>query len=171
MGDIYKDIIKKEASDEAATKRVPPAPPSRQPEPPARRQLDMGPPPKPESEPIKEHQSPGPATGPGDTPMIGSGTGEVHVPISEVSYLEFRITKLEDENIKLQEAKISSDETVLRMSRVNLTMMKEAFAKRTLDTYNKIGIGDGDQVVQKGAGFFIIKKVKGSGVSPSGVRR
>lgn len=168
MGDLYKDIIAKEAAENVAPKRVPPAPPSRQPEPPARKKLDMGPPPKPESEPIKEHKSPGPTTGPGDIPKISPG-GAVHVPITEVSYLKFKITKLEEDNIKIQEAKISSDETILRMSRVNLSMMKEAFAKRTVDTYNKIGIGDGDQVVQRGAGFFIIKEVKGSGVSPSGV--
>jgi len=151
--------------------RVPPASPRKPPEPPTRKKLDMGPPPpKLETEPINEPESPGPSVGPGDIPQIGPG-GEVHVPIPEVKYLKFRITKLEEENIKLQEAKISSDETILRMSKMNLSMMKEAFAKRTSETYKEIGVGDGDKVIQRGDGFFIVKEVRGMGLNPSGVRK
>lgn len=102
------------------------------------------------------------------TPRKGSApspSGPQKIPISEVDYLKFRITKLNEEILKLQDQKLAADEEVVKVTKENVGLRRRLTLAETQRTYDEVGIVSGDQVLPDGDGFVIVRP--SGGVSPA----
>lgn len=75
--------------------------------------------------------------------------GPQKIPISEIDFLRFRISKLSDEILNLREQKIATDKE-------NLMLRRQMLAIETQKIYEEIGVSLGDQIVQEGEGQFMV---------------
>jgi hypothetical protein len=87
--------------------------------------------------------------------------GPQKISIDEVKYLKFRITKLNEEILKLQEQKLEADERVIAITKKNVALRKQLTMNDITRIYDECGIEAGDQVVQDGEGFAILRPAGG----------
>lgn len=85
--------------------------------------------------------------------------GLCRIDIDEVAFLKFRLSKMAEKIVELQEAKITSDEMILKLSRENLELKKRNSEQETLKTYELLGIQTGDRVVQMEGSYVILREV------------
>lgn len=87
--------------------------------------------------------------------------GPQKIAIDEVKYLKFRITKLNEEILKLQEQKLEGDQKVIDVTKANVALRKQLTINDITRVYEECGIEAGDQVVKDGEGFAILRPAGG----------
>lgn len=91
--------------------------------------------------------------------------GPEKIKIDEIAFLKFRITKLNEEILKLQEQKLEADQRVIDITKKNVALRKQLTMADIGRTYEECGIEAGDQVVQDGEGYAILRP-SGTGKPP-----
>ena len=81
---------------------------------------------------------------------VAKPKGPEKIKIDEVKFLKFRITKLNEEILKLQEQKLEADQKVIEVTRANVKLRKQLTMNDIGKIYDECGILAGDQVVKDG---------------------
>lgn len=90
-------------------------------------------------------------------PGIPAPPGSVTTEMTEADGLKFRLTKMEEAVLKVQEEKLTADEQILKLMKENLDLRKQINLMKTSLVYKEVGIEARDQVTMKDGKFYRIR--------------
>lgn len=100
---------------------------------------------------------PGMPAPPGIPSGIQAPPGSSVTKMTEIDGLRFRLVKMDEQMLKLQEEKVAAEEQILKARRENIELRRQLIAMSMKEVFEKVGIETNDQVSLRDGEYYRIR--------------